>query len=488
MHKLIILFMLLNCIAIDNGHASLLKAKNLYQNSGSNKEIAIELTKAKYYFSAVDFAKKAIIESRKIDDSFEVILEKLVARTGIESFRQIPLHKLLKLSSPTTSFLAGMRAFKLKKYEFAFKALSNIPEIHRFASEALLVKGTILFLRGEFETAIIKYEKCQSIASGHEQRITKKKFKRYYTLIKENCIIHIARLHYKKRDLAKSIEAYELIEKRSYKWPTILLEKAWANYFLNKYNRSLGLLVTYKSPLLTSYFYPEAELLTGLSYLGLCLWGDALQVVDQYYKEYKPKSQALVDILNKNKNSHNFFINLMLTPISESEKKHPYLRNLMTQIRTKIKFSLDLLAYKLATKELNRLEKHRDSKFIKTLSEKVRLFTGERAYVLNHFVKEKMFDFINQVHKFSYEMFNIQLEIMAKKRSLVYRNKKLIADRGRGSFDNVKREKTQHFYPFKGDFWADEIGDYSFGLKSNCEEVRENYRDDTLKQNDRGVR
>jgi hypothetical protein len=71
----------------------------------------------------------------------------------------------------------------------------------------------------------------------------------------------------------------------------------------------------------------------------------------------------------------------------------------------------------------------------------------------------------------SYEMFNIKLEIMSKKRDLVYSSKKLISDRGRGSFDNVKRSSEQHFWTFDGAFWADELGEYSFGLKSNCETV-----------------
>ena len=83
-----------------------------------------------------------------------------------------------------------------------------------------------------------------------------------------------------------------------------------------------------------------------------------------------------------------------------------------------------------------------------------------------------MFDFLNDVHRFSYKMFNIKLEIMFKKRDLLYKNKTLISNRGRGSRDNLNRTQQEHFYDFRGAFWADELGDYSFALKSNCEEVK----------------
>jgi len=69
-------------------------------------------------------------------------------------------------------------------------------------------------------------------------------------------------------------------------------------------------------------------------------------------------------------------------------------------------------------------------------------------------------------------MFNIKLEISSLKRDLVYSNKELVSDRSRGSLENVKRTDRQHFFTFNGEFWGDELGEYSFGLKSNCQRVR----------------
>lgn len=250
------------------------------------------------------------------------------------------------------------------------------------------------------------------------------------------------------------------------------MEKAWNAYQREDYNRSLGILVAYKSPLMSSYFFPEAEVLRALSYFRLCLWEDSMITIDNYYMRYKAKSEALKKILLKNKKSQTYFLRMIFAPIEETERLHPYVRNMMTQIRKKIKFSIDLISYKKAQNELIHIKKLTRSK-LKTLMEaEVKETLKWRTAHLNHYIKKQMFDFVNEIHRLSYEMFNIKLEILARKRDLVWDNKKLISKRSRGSQKNIKRESSEHFYDFRGEFWADELGDYSFGLKSNCEKIR----------------
>jgi hypothetical protein len=41
----------------------------------------------------------------------------------------------------------------------------------------------------------------------------------------------------------------------------------------------------------------------------------------------------------------------------------------------------------------------------------------------------------------------------------------------------VKRSKFEYFWNFHGAFWADELGDYSLGLKSNCKTLKSENQD-----------
>ncbi len=433
--------------------------------------VALELAKAKLYFSALYYAKKHMLITQRYSDQFNKLLELLVAKTGIEAFFDFDINLLAKSRSPALFFIVGKRLFSAKVYADVPYFLKKIKPSHRLYPEARMILGTISNYVEKYSEAERQYAVCAKAARVFGNKASNEKLERYYSTILETCTINIARIAYKKREYEKSVRYYGRIPKTAFYWPYLLLEKAWANYYLKDYNRALGLLVTYKAPLLSSYFMPEAEILAALSYYRLCLWSDALKVVEQFYEVYRPRSNQLKNLLVKYKNSDSYFFKLMLTPLDKTEKANSFIRNLVTQVSKKTKFNLDLFAYNNGIKELQRLKKASESQFLKLLGKLVERELKRRQAVMNMFVKKKFFDFVNQIHQFSYEMFNIKLEIISDKRNLLYENKKLAFDRSRGSYENVNRRTDQYFWTYEGAFWADELGDYSFGLKSNCQKV-----------------
>lgn len=468
------LILTLTLIMSSSAFALVSKAVKLYDKSNDpnkNAYIAQELYKSRYYFSSVVFAKEHLIEGRTFSKEFENLLEELVLKTGTMSFYGLKPKVLGRYPSPSLRFILGLRYFNYKKYEVAIKALNQVPDDHRFGPEAFFMKGSAQNLLNRTAEANTSYDRCVEKAETFEERSKNEKLKRYFAIVKESCIIHKARLLFKNRQYAEALKAYEAIPKTSYRWPYILMEKAWSAYHLGNYNRVLGILVTYRSPLMRSYFFPEAEVLSSLSYFKLCLWGDSLELINQYYNVYRPHSDALKNVLVQHKGSHTYFLKMLMKPIKEMEEMNPFVRNLMTQVRKRVKFSLDLINYKKAQNELGYIKKLKDSDLKKKMQEAVEGSISWRTKHLNHYIKKQMFGFINDMHRFSYEMFNIKLEIMSLKRDLVYDNKTLISKRSRGSLDNVKRTSREHFFTFNGEFWADELGEYSFGLKSNCKRI-----------------
>lgn len=474
MKKLVTLLFSLSLIPTA-GQASVARAEKIYFMKGvdnRNEAVTYELMRSKYYFSASIFAKERLIEDKNFDDRFEKALTTLILKTGTATFMPLNEEILGKHPSQSMAFVLGVKRFHKRNYKGAVAAFAKIKRGHKFAPEKYMMMGASLSFYSQYKKAGKAYKACMRTAEVSAGQAKHKKLKRYYDILAESCLIHMARIEYKRNDYKKAVQSFEDIPKTSYRWPQLLLEKAWGNYYLEDYNRSLGLLVTYKSPLLRSYFYPEAEVLTALNYYRLCLYDDALKTIEQYHQVYKPRSDELKKILVKYKKSHTFFLKMMMQPIEKLEKKNPFIRNLMTQTRKKIKFNLDLINYKKVSNELKYLKSRKQTPFIRKLTQAVARSKDWQTRHLNHYIKKFMFDFLNDIHRYSYEMFNIKLEIMFKKRDLLYKNKSLISDRGRGSYENLQRTQKQHFYDFRGAFWADELGDYSFGLKSNCEEVK----------------
>lgn len=439
--------------------------------------MAKELMRQKAYFAAIPYAAEFIMTQKKWPKDFEKVLETLILKTGPHSLAGLPTGVLIQSESPSLIFVAGLDLFRKKQYTTSYQAFSKIPEGHRFKPEALFIQGSSLNLEKKHNAALEKYEACKKLSSTLAAKANHEKLERYYQILNEQCQIHLARLTYRKKNYKQAIKEYDKIDKNSYLWPYILLEKAWAYYYLEDSNRTLGLLVTYKSPLLESYFLPESEVLMALAYHKLCLWDDSLNVIDQYYNVYKKRSDELKDLLIKNKSSDTYFLKMMLSPIDQVEQINPFIRNLLTQVKKRIKYSVDLVNFNNSQDELKKwmsLKKH--TKLSQKLSRQVHYQVKWRTKQLNHYIKKQMFSFINEIHRFSYEMFNIRLETLSSKREEVYQSD--LADsshkRERGNQKNVKRLSTEHFYIFTGEFWADELGDYSFGLKSQCESAKTN--------------
>ena len=437
-----------------------------------NKRIAHELIDGNFYFSAIPYINNYLEDHTEIDTQLENDIEILVVKTGTMAVLNLEEKKLEKFSIPSISLILGTRLFAKEQYEKSYEILSRIPESHKFSIEADLIKGTIKNIQRKNIEALNMYDLCRKKAEQQENTVSGDKLKRYYSYLKETCLIRTARVKIEDKKYEEALELYEQIDKRSYKWPYILMDKAWANYYLKDFNRTIGLTVTYKSPLLESYFFPEAEVLMALSYYNLCLWDDALKVVDHFYDYYQPKADALKDILGKNKKSDTYFLDLYYADPKTRENLNPFIRNLITQTRKQVKFNLDLASLKAAKDELALIKKLKNKNtFTVGLEANLDVTIAFIAAKINYYIKKEIFVFINEIHKHSFSMFNLKLELLSKKRDDIYKSTtNNESDRNRGSENNINRKTNQYFFDFNGSFWADELGDYSFGLKSQCKE------------------
>ena len=456
--------------------ASAKGAYELYQKDKSktrDKKIAHELIEGNYYFSAIPYINTYLENNSEIDAELEADIETLVIKTGTMAVLNLDEKRLEGFNIPSISLILGTRLFNKDQNAKAYEILSRIPETHQFSGEAALIKGTIRNMERKNIEALNLYQSCVKKSAALESSANGEKLKRYYNYLKETCIIRTARIKIEEKKYEDALVTYEQIDKRSYKWPYVLMDQAWAHYYLKDYNRALGLTVTYKAPLLQSYFFPEAEVLMALSYYNLCLWDDSLKVVDHFYDVYQPKAQALKDILGKNKASNTYFLDLYYADTETRENLNPFIRNLVTQTRKQVKFNLDLSSLKAAKDELALLKRLKNKNdFTENMESNLGQTIGFISAKINFYIKKEIFTFINEIHKHSFSMFNLKLELLSKKRDEIYNAKALAeASRARGSDSNVNRKSNQYFFDFNGSFWADELGDYSFGLQTACKDM-----------------
>jgi tetratricopeptide (TPR) repeat protein len=429
------------------------------------------LTEKKYYFSALNEYFLETYEKQILKDDLKK-LEDLLYFTGIELLEDYNSALLKKYPTSSTRFILG-RSYLLKKnYKEAVLNFSLIHSDHRYYPEGrLLLAQTYDQMRNITERSRA-YDQCLEAAEKHEKIAQSEKIKRYYRMIHEICLVNRARHYFKEGQMSEALMAYDRIPKKSYKWPYLLLEKAWVHFQLKDYNRAIGILITYKSPLLSTYFFPEAEYLAALSYFHLCLYEDTLTIINQFYQVYRPRFVSLAQVLNKNRGSKDFFFQLLFKASDDFGQDGEFVKQIMTRMKKQTRFSLDFNALHKLEIEINRIEQNENQQIKEKLLPHLRNVRENIMSKINYNAKTELFEFLDSIPFLSQELYKLNLEIISRKKELVYSNKRLISDRSRGDYSNVQRSKFDYFWKFEGAFWADELGDYSLGLKSNCQTLK----------------
>ena len=425
-----------------------------------------------YLYSAALVLGSHLKRGRPLRPRLEGILRDIVSKTGIAPFGSLGAEEARRYgpTSPTVNFIFGIRAFQAQDFPSSLSFLRRIPRSHPLGVEVQFALAAANALVGDHDRAGRYYEACRDDALEREAEAIGANGKRYFALMAEHCTIHRARGLYERGRYREALDIYEGIAKTSYLWPYVLIEKAWSNYQLADYNRALGLLATYNAPLMSSYILPEADVLRSLSYYRLCLWDDTAKVADAY-KGRLDQSEKLGRILDSYKGTD--FIEEAVRSARAAGGQDPFVRALMIQMRKKVRFSQEVSGYLRLAGEIRKLAKVGKNPLAMRLMRSLKSLSRRRLEQINAYIRLHMYRFLNDINRFSVEMAKIGIEMAARRRKDLYAGKKEERKDSsggilRGGLENVRAADNEQLYTFDGEFWADELGEYSFALKSRC--------------------
>jgi len=424
------------------------------------------LSKMGYHFSALSTILKQHSKNPASSND-DRALEKIVRKTGPDVLEDYRFQTLSNFKAPVAKFAIARKHFSAGKMDEALISAKLIPDDHWLYPEAQMLMAQVYNERKDIRRELAHYKECSTEAakrvSGDDEY--------HFQIVMEVCAANHARALFRHGHTKAALEEMNRFPKDSYLWPYLLFERAWLYFHQQNYNRSLGLLVTYKSPLLDTYYFPEAEYLSALNYFQLCLYQDSSLIINEYYKNYRPRYLALEKVLRENKNKKNFFFLLLFRKEKELKGYEDFVRQMVTRMKKQSRFQSGFKQIKMLNKEISQIRKRENAKVQKIFLPHLRAIRSNLVAKMDYFAKKDIFLFLEKVKFFSNELFKMNLEIISRKKNMIYDNKKLISSRSRGDYSNVNRETDEYFWTFEGAFWADELGDYSFGLKSNCQLV-----------------
>jgi tetratricopeptide (TPR) repeat protein len=473
MKKIVYVLMLTLFMLVTTASGSIDSASRIFKVNrwkiDSYPEIIENLVSSRYYFSAVPFLKEYLIRgSVKSSKQIDRLLDEVVRAVGIMQFEVMPSSSLRNSRSPMAKYIVAKKMFRRGKYKEALSIIRRtIPMSHPVKPYALHLQGTIYALLKDYSNAKFSYEECVERSEDALSSVKYLREKRQLEMNRDYCTVGIARNLFTKGKYGEAEQAYLDIEKSSLVWPEILFDEAWTSFYLQKYNRTLGKLVTYKSPFFSHIFNPEIEVLEAMTYLHMCLWGDARHSVDEFYKKYENQSKRIKSFLRRKGKNYKGFFELARISMKKNVGGNSLLNKMLKNLTYDPAYIELTDIYERGLREIQYVKKLRRGRFKNVLLSNLKDVLFLQRDLIGAYIRKGLRVLHYKVDQTFEHMSYIKLEVIRHKKEQIYSDIKN-SDRERGDVNYLKRSSKQYFWTFNGEFWADELGDYVFALRSEC--------------------
>ena len=453
------------------------------------------LVKAGLDQSALYFFLKTIeLQDRPALKKVLELAPRLMDRTGSDLIRMY-LSQFTRVedypASAKNAFHFSQTKDQLLKgqYESVIKSAQQVQKGSSFYPYALQMKATAEVMVRKNDDALRDFKECakQSDLADDDRDDSESAMNRKWNALRKDavsdlqarCLAGQARIHYQTGNYDEADRLYDRIPKSSFVWTDTLFEHAWSTFAKEEYNRTLGKLVSYKSPNLKFNFIPEVDRLVAQSYYSLCLYDDALKVVDDAKKEYEEVMKEVHAFYQTNKNNYRVMYAMgreALTGKLHTDRK--LYRFFNRFVRAPGFQSLAISQERIAAERIaiQRIDAARPE----TKTGITEGFPGFLSTILDWrnssieilggvYVNNSIIDYYNQLVENIEKTNFLKIDILGQmKRKLVAPEEASSDERGRGNRIPVRRN-YQMLWSFNGEFWNDEIGDYVFALESECE-------------------
>lgn len=294
----------------------------------------------------------------------------------------------------------------------------------------------------------------------------------------------MARTFYQAQQWDDAIEWYRKIPRDTEFWHESIFEQSWAYLRAARFRSALSNFQSLHSTYYEEFYIPESLLLRSIVYLYICKYDEMDKVLDLFEKTYGPVRATLGQYLQSNRDPQSYFAEIEKTmQIRQGQKREnasmaslkiPYnvARHILNEGDVKRAYGY----LKNLSAEKRKLDSNTvigrgglgqyANKILANRAKNTRISIGEmvRTHMVN--ARTELRDLYEQAGFIRYEMINGRKEQLKKKMS----GKDLPDSQ---IDENVNRQfyvqNGYEYWPFDGEYWLDEIGNYHYLGKQSCE-------------------
>jgi hypothetical protein len=366
-------------------------------------------------------------------------------------------------------FRIGEIKMKSREFPKAADLFSRVGSGSRYYNQALFNRGLAELEGNQVDTALQTFQTLLTSRDGAPVTDTNRVAAQ----------IAIARALYQKQDWDGAIEAYAQVPRDHFLWHDALFESSWAMLRAARFRSVLSNFQSLHSSYYDDFYIPESLLLRAIVYLYICKYDEMEKVLSLFENTYGPIRARIGDFIRANSDAMAYYDEIDKgQQIKKSNKniptRLPY--NVVKSISEEGNVKRALFYVKRLNDEKARIDAnpgYRASpvgqyalKVINNRNRNAKLSVGDmaKAHLLN--MRVELRDLYEQAGFIRYEMINGKKESLKMKLA----GKDISAEQIDDKIDRTFYVQNGYeYYPFQGEYWLDEIGNYHYLGKQSCE-------------------
>ncbi|MBI1861115.1 MAG: tetratricopeptide repeat protein [Deltaproteobacteria bacterium] len=344
-------------------------------------------------------------------------------------------------------FTVGVYQFSAGNVDEALSHLKSVSPENQYYGKALFYLGLLSTKKKEYREAAAFFAKCIEVSRGNKEKFA----------LQELARLNLARVTYSGGDVERSVELYSQFLSSSPHWITVLLEASWPLMRMNDTTISLGNLHTVTSPFYQDRLVGEAFILRSTILYNLCKYEEMRQTLASFFEIYDPiirGMQAEAGHYSGGESYYNGFVGGKLQPA------------FLSYVKRDDGVSRDMKVIELLRTERRQLAKLTRIKQVERIKAKLddaeKELAADMGRVIEKLHQRKLAELTEQREQANY----LKVEIVTGEKELIEGQKGLPPKRV------VDVETTIadgfEFWPFKGEYWEDEMGAYVYTTESAC--------------------
>lgn len=446
-------------------------------------KIQYYLAKCLYDFELYHGAQHYFMEVVKRGPSnpyFRYALPRLVAiaeHTGNDTellriVDKIPPEAFPRRAQNHLYYLMGRKLFEESELSQAASYLRQISSKSELYMRSKYFEGIIASEQGKYRTAVQAFREVMQAEpplAGDARKLQE------IEDLKDLALINIARIYFGLERFDNADQYYAMVDRESTYWPESLFERAWASFWRQDLNQALGLLLTVQSPYFSEDEYiPEVTILRALTYFNLCEYDD----VERILIRFEDESQAVIGELKTFVDQYRVGANQQILDqaydayFGRSHKGSRLQQALFSRVLrnrdlASIVRHLDMMDAELAAIDT------KQGAFKATVGDELkRVIEADRQRYKVRAGRLLLIELARQ--QATLEDLMLQSEVIrfevtdAQRQDYEFK----MQNPDVGSLDDRKIDfstsKTIIYWPFNGEFWADELGYYRYTEHGSC--------------------